>query len=269
MSVKGSRIVNILVWGGAVLLLTGIAVVFLSSTPSLSVLFKASEWPAAVTVVIVTPTPEATRISATEVNAPLLPSEDETSSKITAELEPVTTYVAYSPPQDPNAVLTYTVPEIGVIPVRIRIPAIDLDAPIVPIGWKEVKIDGVMQPMWDVPNWRAAGWHETSAKIGAAGNTVLNGHNTSNGEVFRNLYKLEVGAEILIEADDGATYVYTVTEKLILPEAGQPLETRMQNAQYVLPTGDERLTLVTCHPYGSLANRLLIIAHPTTSVQGD
>ena len=122
-------------------------------------------------------------------------------------------------------------------------------------------IGGVTQPVWDVPNRRAVGWHETSAKIGA-GNTVLNGHNTSNGEVFRYLYKLEVGAEVLVEADDGATYVYTVTEKLILPEAGQPIEVRIQNAQYTLPTGDERLTLVTCHPYNSLANRLLIIAHP-------
>jgi sortase (surface protein transpeptidase) len=76
------------------------------------------------------------------------------------------------------------------------------------------------------------------------------------------LYKLDVGTTIVIDAEDGATYTYTVTEKLILPEAGQPVEVRIQNAQYILPTVDERLTLVTCHPYGSLANRLLIIAHP-------
>jgi sortase (surface protein transpeptidase) len=54
-----------------------------------------------------------------------------------------------------------------------------------------------------------------------------------------------------------------VTEVLILPEAGQPLEVRIENAYYVLPTDDERLTLVTCHPYGSLRNRLIVIAHPT------
>lgn len=261
MSVKSLRVVNILVWGGAVLLLVGVAVGFLSSAPSLSTLFNISEVPAAVTVIIVTPTPEA--------SAPLLPFEAEAPAVVSVAPEATMTYVAYSPPEDTGAVVTYTLPEIGVIPIRIRIPDIDLEAPIVPIGWKDVTIGGVTQPMWDVPNRRVAGWHETSAKIGAMGNTVLNGHNTSNGEVFRYLYKLDVGAEVLIEADNGATYTYTVTEKLILPETGQPIETRMQNAQYILPTGDERLTLVTCHPYGSLANRLLIIAHPAAHTQGD
>jgi LPXTG-site transpeptidase (sortase) family protein len=265
MSVKSLRIVNILVWGGAVLLLAGIAVSYLSHVPSLDVLLNTSDRSAPVAVVIVTPTPEAV--------VPLLPSD--ASTEVTVEPEAAMTYVAYSPPADTGAVLTYTLPvtytppEIGVIPVRIRIPAIDLEAPVVPIGWKEITIGGVTQPMWDVPNRRAAGWHETSAKIGAMGNTVLNGHNTSNGEVFRYLYKLDVGAEVLIEADDGATYTYTVTEKLILPEAGQSIEKRIQNAQYILLTADERLTLVTCHPYGSLANRLLIIAHPAPHTQGD
>ncbi len=266
MSVKSLRIVNILVWGGAVLLLVGVAVGFLSSAPSLSALFNMSDKPA-VTVVIVTPTPEAV--------VPLLPFEAAAPAEVIIEPEATITYIAYAPPEDTGAVITYTLPvtytapEVGVIPVRILIPGIDLEAPVVPIGWIEVKIGGVTQPMWDVPNRRVAGWHETSAKIGAIGNTVLNGHNTSNGEVFRYLYKLDVGAEVLIEADDGATYTYTVTEKLILPEAGQSIETRMQNAQYILPTTDERLTLVTCHPYGSLANRLLIIAHPAAHTKGD
>ncbi len=259
---KGLRFVNVLIWGGAVLLLVGLALSLLSPTLSLSALFDVLSTPAAVTVVVVTPTPAASL-------PPSSPFEGDAAVKVSAELEPLPTYVAYTPPAAGEVPVTYTVPEIGAVPVRIRIPAIDLEAPIVPISWKEVTIDGVVQPMWDVPNWRAAGWHETSAKIGAAGNTVLNGHNTSNGEVFRDLYKLDVGAEILIEADDGLTYTYTVTEKLILPEAGQSIETRMQNAQYVLPTGDERLTLVTCHPYGSLANRLLIIAHPAAPTQGD
>ncbi|HQE91884.1 MAG TPA: sortase [Anaerolineae bacterium] len=259
MSVKSLRIVNILLWGGAVVLLVGIVVGYLGSTSSLRAFFNLSAGSAPVTVVIVTPTPAAA--------VPLLPFD--ASAAATVEPETAVTYVAYSPPVDAGAVVTYTLPEIGVIPVRIRIPDIDLDAPIVPIGWKEVTIGGVTQPMWDVPNLRAAGWHETSAKIAAGGNTVLNGHNTSNGEVFRYLYKLEVGAEVLIEAEDGVTYPYTVTEKLILSEAGQSIDTRIQHAQYILPTADERLTLVTCHPYGSVANRLLIIAHPAAPTKGD
>ena len=105
----------------------------------------------------------------------------------------------------------------------------------------------------------AAGWHETSAPLRMIGNSVLNGHNTTNGEVFRDLYTLEVGDAITVYAGD-TPHAYTVTETLLLPEAGQPLEVRLENARYAMPTDDERLTLVTCHPYGSLRYRLVVVA---------
>jgi len=124
-----------------------------------------------------------------------------------------------------------------------------------------VDVDGQAQAAWDVPDMYAAGWHETSAPLGVTGNTVFNGHNTTNGEIFRDLYTLEIGDIITVYSDD-APYTFAVSEMLILPEAGQPLEVRLENAHYILPTDDERLTIVTCHPYGSLRNRLIVIAHP-------
>ncbi|MGC9394332.1 MAG: sortase [Anaerolineae bacterium] len=267
MDKKRLSFINLLVWGGAGLLLVGIVLGSLSLAPNIDALLHAPDIPQVVTVVV-TPTPE--------VVVPLLPFVEEAPTRSVAMPEPsltpqselpplpTVTYVPYTHPEDVDPVVTYTLPEVdeGVVPVRISIPDIDLEAPIVPIGWIYIEVDGVTQPIWDVPDQRAAGWHEMSAKVGVPGNMVLNGHNTSRGEVFRYLYKLEAGATILIEAEDGATYTYTVTEKLILPEGGQPLEVRIENAQYALPTADERLTLLTCHPYGSLANRLVIIAHP-------
>jgi LPXTG-site transpeptidase (sortase) family protein len=122
-------------------------------------------------------------------------------------------------------------------------------------------VNGIQQSTWLVPEERAAGWHDGTAPLGLAGNTVLNGHNTTRGEVFRDLYLLEPGEEIVLYADQ-IPYVYEIQEKLILPEAGQPLEVRVANAQYIQPTADERVTLVTCHPYNSLQNRLIIIATP-------
>jgi len=122
-------------------------------------------------------------------------------------------------------------------------------------------VDGQTQAAWEVPDVYAAGWHETSAPLGVLGNTVLNGHNTTNGEIFRDLYTMEVGDTITVYAGD-APYTYTLAEMLILPEGGQPMEVRLENARYILPTDDERLTLVTCHPYGSLRNRLIVIARP-------
>jgi sortase (surface protein transpeptidase) len=63
-----------------------------------------------------------------------------------------------------------------------------------------VKVDGQEQPVWELPDTRAAGWHESSASLGVQGNTVLNGHNTNNGEIFRNLYKLKVGDKIVLHS---------------------------------------------------------------------
>jgi LPXTG-site transpeptidase (sortase) family protein len=136
-----------------------------------------------------------------------------------------------------------------------------VDAPVSPVSWQTIEVDGIEQAAWDVLNMYAAGWHDSSAPLGVLGNTVLNGHNTTYGEVFRDLYTLDAGDDIIVYSDD-TPHSYAVTDVLILPEAGEPLEVRIENARYILPTDDERLTLVTCHPYGSLQNRLIVIAHP-------
>ncbi len=147
------------------------------------------------------------------------------------------------------------------IPTRIVIPTIGVDAPVVATSWHTVEVDGEVQVTWDVPAEYAAGWHETSAPLGVSGNTVLNGHNTGHGEVFRDLYTLEPGAPIIVYAGE-TPHSYIVSATLILREAGQPLEVRQANARAILPTTVEQLTLVTCHPYGSLRDRLIVIAYP-------
>jgi sortase A len=153
-------------------------------------------------------------------------------------------------------------------PSRIVIPAIGVDAPVMPISWEIQDIDGQPHAFWDVPDEYAGGWHDTSAPLGVPGNTVVNGHNTTNGEVFRDLYRLETGAPIIVYSGD-VPYTYVVSETLILREAGQPLEVRQENARYILPMADERLTLVTCHPYGSLRYRLIVIAQPMPNAHED
>jgi len=208
--------------------------------------------------------PTAADIDAHVVIATLTPSATPTDTPPTASPPP--TLGLPPTPTSPfeNAPTPIPSPTVwrGLVPLNLRIPGITLDAPIVPISWSDVTIDNVPQAMWNVPSWRAAGWHETSARLMMPGNTVLNGHNTTRGEVFRDLHKLEPGGEILLDTEADRTLTYIIAEKLILPEAGQPLEVRIKNASYAQPTEDERLTLVTCHPYGSLANRLIIIAYP-------
>lgn len=222
--------------------------------------------PTATLTVMPTLTPPPTDTSApppTEVLTEVPTNDSAEPTEVPDTPEPTATLTATpTPTPEPTPTVSPTPVPTGVLPTNITIPDIDLDAPVVPIGWKVEVIGGQNQAIWDVPDWRAAGWHDTSAQIGVVGNTVLNGHNTSRGEVFRDLYKLEIGAEIMMEGEDGNTYLYRVEQIYILREAGQPLSVRLENARYIQDTPDERLTLVTCHPYGSLANRLVVIAYP-------
>jgi sortase A len=149
-------------------------------------------------------------------------------------------------------------------PVRIVIPQIDLDAPVEEIGLEKTSSDGATYYQWQVPNGYMAGWHNNSARLGIIGNTVLNGHHNIHGEVFRNLIDLNEGDEIILY-DNEKAYRYQVTMKELLAERNQPMETRVANAQWIAPTEDERITLITCWPYTDNSHRLVIVAEPDKS----
>lgn len=148
----------------------------------------------------------------------------------------------------------------GVGPDHLHIPHLDLDVPVEPVGPVSSDVAaGVYE--WGVPDYRAAGWLETSAPFGMVGNTVLDGHHNIQGEVFRDLWTLRPGDEITLSAGNQSRR-YRVDEVLILPERDQPLEVRLANARYIQPTEDERLTLITCWPYNDNSHRAVVIAFP-------
>jgi sortase A len=145
-------------------------------------------------------------------------------------------------------------------PGRIVVPAIGMDASVVPVGWKTVEENGQTFTEWEVADY-AAGWHETSAYPGNIGNTVIAGHHNIRGEVFRYVVNLEPGD--IVDLYVGQTvYRYVVTEKYILKEKGMPPEVRQENARWIAPTDDERLTLVTCWPYTNNTHRVVVVAKP-------
>ena len=152
----------------------------------------------------------------------------------------------------------------GAAPTRIVIPAINLDAPVEVTGWHTV--NGVSQ--WDVPDHFAAGWLKTSALLGQPGNTVLTGHHNIAGEVFRYLVKLKPGDEIEMYAN-GQLFLYKVTTRRILAERDQPEAVRLENAKWMEPTQDERVTLITCWPYTSNTHRVIIVAKPFDPEHGN
>lgn len=148
-----------------------------------------------------------------------------------------------------------------VIPERILIPVIDLDAPVVKAETVDVEVEGEDVTQFLVPEEYAVGWHAGSASLGVPGNTVLSGHHNAFGEVFGRLVDVKVGAEVILFGD-GERFEYLVANKMILPEKGEPLEVRLENARWMMRSNDERVTLITCWPERSNTHRLILVAVP-------
>ena len=146
-------------------------------------------------------------------------------------------------------------------PDRIRIPAIKLDAPVVLAPRLSVMVNGQAFLQWDAPGYFAAGWQEGSAPPGQPGNTVINGHHNIDGQVFGHLRDLKPGDRIDLSAGT-QVFHYEVVQAMKLPERGMPLTKRMENARWIMPSSDERLTLVTCWPPDNNTDRLIVVAAP-------
>ena len=147
------------------------------------------------------------------------------------------------------------------VPERLVIASIALEAPIIPVHYRDIEVGGQVYHQWRVPSEFAAGWQDTSARLGLPGNTVLNGHHNAYGRVIENLAELRTGDVIQVYSGEWE-YRYAVAAKLLLPERGQRLEVRMENARWLAASEDERLTLVTCWPAESNTHRLIVIAYP-------
>ncbi len=226
---------GLLIWVGMLLLIAGgvVAGPHLVSGMSFS--------PSSPDVVAASPSP----LPATPTAAP--------ASTPTAEPSPTLTPTPLPPTATPTPAV-YP-------PTRVVIPSVGIDAPVIPTHWEMQEVAGDPQPVWVVPDAPLVGWHGTSAPLGRPGNTVLNGHNWPENGPFRFLYQVRPGDPLIVYSGP-LVFLYRVDEVLLLLEAGQPLEVRQANARYIQPTDDERVTLVTCHPYGSTRFRLIVIARP-------
>jgi sortase A len=143
---------------------------------------------------------------------------------------------------------------------RIVAESIGLDAPVVAVGWTTQVINAVPVNIWTVADY-AAGWHKNSALPGQGGNIVLSGHHNINGEVFRYTIDLNVGDIVTLYEGDQA-YKYAVVDKFIVKDKGEPDAVRRENAKWIGPFNEDRLTLVTCWPYTNNTHRAIVIAKP-------
>lgn len=169
----------------------------------------------------------------------------------------------YSVPAPPAAPALFTSFDSRAYkPDRLLIPSIELDTPVRDLGWSSrVDESDKIFSEWDVAAY-AAGWHKNSAQLGEGGNVVMSGHNNIFGAVFRELDQLKQGNEIEIISGD-VRYIYEIDKVMIVPEARATDEQRKDNAHWIAPFDDDRLTLVSCWPRDDNTHRIIVVGHRT------
>jgi sortase A len=121
--------------------------------------------------------------------------------------------------------------------IRIQIPALEVDAPVVQgDGWEQLK--------------KGVGQNISSANPGQNGNVVLSAHNDVYGELFRYLDKLVPGDQIILYTQQ-RQYVYVVDRTAIVEPTA---------VEVMASTGSPTTTLISCYPYLVNKQRIVVFA---------
>jgi len=139
---------------------------------------------------------------------------------------------------------------------RLRIPAIDVDAPIDDLGLNA-------QGQVDSPSkWQDTGWYDGSPVPGDPGVSLVLGHVDSHTgpAVFYRLHELVPGSQVLVDRD-GRELRFSVVSVANYPETALP------NDRLFVTTGAPRLALLTCsgdfnRATGRYDDRLIVFADP-------
>jgi hypothetical protein len=138
--------------------------------------------------------------------------------------------VPMAPSRDPSPAVTD--------PVRIRIDAIDIDVPVIPVGLED---DGGMEIPDDV---HEIGWYEPGVRPGEQGSAVLAGHVDSKEQgkgSFYGLRELELGDLVTVTTEDGTEQRWEVVAREQYPKDVLPID-----ELFVWGGETERLALITC-----------------------
>jgi len=154
--------------------------------------------------------------------------QDRLQTKLTKQL---------ASPQLEQAYKARTV-ETGDSLTRIRIPAIDVDV---------VVVEGITPSAL-----RAGAGHYPQTPLPCeSGNVAIAGHRTTYGKPFGNLDRLKPGDTIELTTPIGGC-VYQLTKA--------PFPVDPSDLSVIDATPDRTVTLTTCHPKGSAAQRLVVKA---------
>ncbi|WP_142026514.1 class F sortase [Blastococcus colisei] len=141
-----------------------------------------------------------------------------------------------APPSVPRAVSTAPENLPVADPSRVRVPVLDVDAPVGGLG---LDVCGALEVPTD---FDAAGWYVDGPEPGEPGPAVVVGHvdDYTGPAVFHRLETLEVGDEVLIDRGDGTTATFRVRAVEAYAKDEFPTE-RVYGR-----TPDPELRLITC-----------------------
>jgi len=128
--------------------------------------------------------------------------------------------------------------ETGDSLTRIRIPALDVDV---------VVVEGITPSALRA----GAGHYPQTALPCEVGNVAIAGHRTTFGRPFGNLDQLKTGDTIDLITPVGACQYKISKSPFITPPTA---------LEVINQTPDKTITLTTCHPKGSAAQRLVVQA---------
>jgi len=188
-------------------------------------------------------------------------SQGNTASSLLTE-EPAPPVVEPTPTPLPETIEEMARMEYGGRLIEwLEIPAIDVLAPVTPVGWSPADDpDSPEGRQWDSPDAKV-GWVLSSALPGGReGNVILYGHNNIHSSVFRGLAELRNGDSILLRTGEGE-WVYLVAEVNIFPVLEQE-EDAAAYAEYFKPSRAPRLTVVSCWPPTNNTHRVIVVAYP-------
>ncbi len=147
--------------------------------------------------------------------------------------EPTATAVATVVPTETSVPTPTPTPVKPGVPVRVVIPSIDVDSSVQEAGtyWLEKQLYYETLPF-------VVAHYRMTAKAGEKGNAVFSGHVTSRnaGNVFRDLYKVQIGDEVILYSEEDE-YRYVVTDVRLV----EPTDVSVMD-----PTPDATVTLITC-----------------------
>lgn len=145
------------------------------------------------------------------------------------------TEVAPTPSKAPSAAPSEDAPVPVADPVRVVIPAIDVDADMVGVG---LNADGSME----VPDFGEAGWYEPGPRPGEPGPAVIAAHvdSVAGPDVFYRLPDLAPGDRIVVVHADGTRSKFAVLD------SEQQLKDELPVRRIWNDTDDTVLRLITC-----------------------